>query len=460
MTEFEMVRFVRKTSECLSEIDQDNQECIIEKQNQRHLNIQYNRKNSYNYSSSKYIFNFTYDKTNPQLWYAKFQPCLTSDKTNPQLWYATFQPRLTSFTNKTEYFPVTTTAQESLSSKDAILTLTTDLDPAVESLLGCSLMEYLLQNIFMPDGATNLCKLEQLHQHVQQTVYCNVQESSPLYKHPLYFLFDLLATQVSLADSASSDNNQLILAYMQIIHATKDNPDLLQQAINQEGAVVNNIFNLDKIKAYLQIPSMQAGMMNAIRSNKLHTILKEYADKRIHNTAIAQQRSNVANKQYDDALAYAHFIERTFLALTIFSTILMVATVGILVVTALPYFLLPLAFFAAGAIFCGYQALQSQMASTILPKWEKIVAENSLNDSYSITQAQQSLSTDYIQRACSAFEETAHVADTQEGGDPIRTPRPTSPVNLGTSRWSMLANKPSSSSADLHDLERTSPSVV
>ncbi len=447
-----MVRFVRKTSERLSEIEQDNQACIIEKKNQRHLNIQYLRGNrgsgltgSLLGSSEMYMFNFTYDKTNPQLWYATFQPCSMSSA------------------NKTDYFPVTTTVQESLSSKDALLTLTTELAPVGSFFGDYSLMAYLLKNMFMPDGTANLPKLEQLHQHAQQTIFCDVQPSSPLYKHPLYLFFDLLATQVSLADSASADNNHLILAYMQIIHATKDNPDLLQQAINKEGAVVNNIFNLDNIKASLQIPSMQAGMVNAVLSTELRTILNEYADKRIHNTAMAHQWFNVANKQYDDALASAHFFNHAWLVLAIVNIILMSATVGVLVATALPYFLLPLAIFAAGAIFFGDKAQQASLVSTLLPNREKEAAATSFNDNYPITQ--QSFSTAYIQRACRAFEEkitveTTHVADSNEGSAPVRTSRPTSPVNLGTSRLSILANKSSESSVDSHDLRRTGPSVV
>ncbi len=117
-----MVRFVRKTSERPSEIDQDNQAYIIERKNQRHLNIQYLRGSSGSGlaglllgSSEMYMFNFTYDKTNPQLWHATFQPCSTSPA------------------NKTDYFPITTTAQESLSSKDALLTLTTELAPVAAS---------------------------------------------------------------------------------------------------------------------------------------------------------------------------------------------------------------------------------------------------------------------------------------------------------------------------------------
>jgi hypothetical protein len=452
-----MVRFVRKTSDDCSQIDLDTQRCIIDEKNQRHLNIQYLRGNSggglaglFFGSREMYLFNFTYDKTNPQLWYATFQPCSASSA------------------NKTDYFPITTTAQEFLSSKDALLTLTTELAPVATSFRDSSLMAYLLKNMFMPDGTTNLPKLEQLHQYAQQTIFCNVQPSSPLYRHALYPFFDLLASQVSLADSAGGGNIPLILAYMQIIHATKDNPELLQQAINQEGAVVDNIFNLDKIKSSLQIPSMQAGLVNAVLPTELYTILKEYADKRIHNAAMAHQWLNVANKQHHDALAHKHFFNRACLALAIVNVILMSAAFGVFVATALPYLLLPWAVFAVGAIvsaFVRYKAQPALSAVIFLSRLEKGVAERSLDDNYSITQTQQSFSTVYMQQACRAFEEkitikTTHVADSQKSSAPTHSPRPTSLPEFETSGLSIFANKSSDSSGDSHYLGQTSPSFV
>ena len=104
----EIMRFVREKSSAHPASHRENPGCLIEKKNQRHLNIQYSRISPRPRGpildlfptlfgpTEQYMFNFIYDKTNPQLWYATFQPCSTSSA------------------NKTDYFPVTTAVQESL----------------------------------------------------------------------------------------------------------------------------------------------------------------------------------------------------------------------------------------------------------------------------------------------------------------------------------------------------------
>ena len=382
--------------------NQENPACMIEKKNQRYLNIRYLRQGSrLNFFrdlvgyKKEYTFNFTYDKTNSQLWYARFQASATSGG------------------DITYYFPATT-GQDSLTSEQAFKKLLKDLEPA-ESWIGYySLIKHLFPHMFMPNGTTNLPELEQLHQYAQQSIYYPG-------KNLQHFFLDMLATKVSLAESASiepksmlprfflknSNNNESILPLMQIIYAPKDSPDRLQDAIKQDGALVDNKFNLDKIKTFLDIQSAGAGIVSTVLSPELQNILKEYADKRIHSEALAHQWYNVAKKEYEDNLHNAYFFNRLFLALAIINTFFMVATFCVLVATACPCYLLPLSIFAFGAIFFGFKSQEEQtpVECARARYYEIEAAEASFNMSCRITEEEESLSSNCIQQACAAFEQ-------------------------------------------------------
>jgi hypothetical protein len=119
----------------------------------------------------------------------------------------------------------------------------------------------------------------------QTIFYTKTQPNQLFYKNPLYILFDLFAvkaTQVNVLD-----NHSLLMNLLQIIHATKDQPQLLQQIIEEDGSFINGSFQLDKIRKKLNLIPIAPNLISSILTTELKNILEEYNQKRDHTTALA-----------------------------------------------------------------------------------------------------------------------------------------------------------------------------
>ena len=382
-----MVRFIKNTSTSLAEATEEYQRRILfNEQNQRHINVRY-EKNDHSAESigSNFLFKLTYDKK------------------NPSLWSVTLQSLSPAFTVNTYYFPVKTT-QNSLSSTETLSNLTLELIPSTPIPETYSFMQYLLKKIFMPNGKTNLHQLEQLNQTFQETIFFDFQPSSALYKHPKYIFFDLLTSQASLPEPLSKDDRQLMLTYMQIIYATKDNPDLLQQAVNQNDAVENKVFNLDIIKAALELPLRLPDPTPLIITPELQMMLKDYANNRLHNTALAYQWFMETNKQDNDDLANRFFYRWVCAGITLVMITGLCATIAIFIAAMSSLLILPLTLFATGALFFGYEAALLCTNPVDDPHTEKNLAEKSFHDEYSMTDDQEHFASSCILQACYFFE--------------------------------------------------------
>ena len=372
------------------------------------------------------LFHFVYDKDDARNWYIS----LKSPSLNPAICY----------------FPVRSATESSIPARDVLSTLLKDMMPNVPPLNNHTLMFFLLKRMFTPSMTSNLSFLKEIEKSAQNTICMNLPSNDPAYKSPVYLLMDLFATHINQTETP--DNNRISILFLQIIHRTKDHPELLQTIIEQNDCYLNNTFLLDKISTHLNLTQIPSHQIPSILTPELRNILKNYHQQRDHTTALARYWGAKVKEEHERAVASARFFHQALIAITIVNVVGMVAAISLFIILGGGLnFLLGGLVFAAGALLCGYQASQPY-DSTVwlwLTNREIDAANKTLSNSYPLVS--DALKTT-IEQVCRVFEEKTRMV--------TATPRVEVPKGYGTSSLTLLAPREDIQES-LHEAHRGTP---
>lgn len=439
------MHFIRSQGANLNEAVGAHQNQRIAIQNPEYINIQFSRivlpteeqvrANPYRYTSLQIapptepcLFHFVYDKDDARNWYIS----LESPSLNPAIYY----------------FPVRSATESSIPAKDVFSTLFRDMAQNVPIVSNKTLMFFLLERMFTRSMTSNLSFLKEIEKSAQETVCINLPSNDPAYKSPVYLLMDLFATQINQTETP--DNNRLLILLLQIIHRTKDQPELLQTIIEQNDCYLNGMFLLDKISAHLNLTPIPSHQIPSILTPGLRNTLKNYHQQRDHTTALARYWEAKVKEEYARDLASARFFHQAYIAITITNVVGIVAAISLFIIFGGGLnFLLGGLVFAAGALLYGYQASQPYKPSIRLWLTDIEIDEANKTLAHSYPLVSDALKTT-IEQVCSVFEEKTRIVTAAS--------RVKVPAGYGTSSLTLLAPlRPDQESLDDNHLKLLFP---
>lgn len=354
-------------------------------------------------------FRFVYDKDNAQNWHL----CLESPSLTPPIYY----------------FPVQQATREAISSANFLATLLPDIHPKTSLLGDKALIVFLLEKIFIANGASHLAHLQEIEQHTQVISYVNADtnQDPALYKNELYIMLDLLATQID--QPATPGYNERMIALLQILHATKDQPERLHWSCSQESCVINSVFQLHKIREQLNIEPIAPQFASVFLNPELRHSIKTYHQQRDHTSSLARYWWTSVTAEQQNREAWALFFHRTWIVLCIANIVGLIAcTACILLFGGSLNFLISALIFAVGALYFAYESERPYRPLNLDTNMELSEAEHTFKKYYP-TVSGTSIHT--LNEVCQIFERQLNVMRRSE-----------LPPGYATSHLTLLAARP------------------